>query len=693
MNHINIFSFKLINILVRVYWLIRVYFSSRVTSNYKSNTLKKREFERQSMNSILDSISQPKEIQNLNLKELIQLAKECRHRIIEVTSQQGGHLASSLGTVEITVALLKNFDFSIDRIVWDVGHQAYPYKILTDRNKHFDSLGKAGGIKKFLSRDESSYDHFGAGHASTSISAALGMAIGRDLQQKKHRVIAVIGDGAMTGGLAFEALNHNGSLDKNVLLIYNDNGISIDPNVGAISKLLTRFASSRFYNRFREETLEFADKAPFSEQLGLKTTLQKLHDSAKSFFSPPSMLFEQLGWRYFGTVDGHKLPDLLNLIDHVKNLDGPIVIHAITQKGKGYAFAEEDSYKYHGVTPFEPVDGKFIKKEPTGNAKSFSEVFGDKLDELMARDQKLVVLSAAMLSGTGIVKLQPKYPDRVLDVGIAEGHAVTCSAGLAVAGNKPFVAIYSTFLQRALDHIIHDIAIQKLPVCFMIDRAGLVGADGPTHHGLYDLTYLRMIPNMTIMVPRNGAELRGMMEFACNYEKGPLAIRYPKASTAEVDENKSPQLEFGKAYILRKGEDVALFAVGLMVDTAEDVADLLQAKGYSTAVINARFVKPLDEKMIVNFGNKVKLLVSMEENTRHGGFGSGVLETLSENGIRVPTLQIGAPDRFIEQASQEEQRQASNLNAEQIFMRILERIPLHAEKIGNKRTGLQKIHA
>ena len=655
--------------------------------------MKKREFERQSMNSILDSISQPKEIQNLNLKELIQLAKECRHRIIEVTSQQGGHLASSLGTVEITVALLKNFDFSIDRIVWDVGHQAYPYKILTDRNKHFDSLGKAGGIKKFLSRDESSYDHFGAGHASTSISAALGMAIGRDLQQKKHRVIAIIGDGAMTGGLAFEALNHNGSLDKNVLVIYNDNGISIDPNVGAISKLLTRFASSRFYNRFREETLEFAEKAPFSEQLGLKTTLQKLHDSAKSFFSPPSMLFEQLGWRYFGTVDGHKLPDLLNLIDHVKNLDGPIVIHAITQKGKGYAFAEEDSYKYHGVTPFEPVDGKFIKKEPTGNAKSFSEVFGDKLDELMARDQKLVVLRAAMLSGTGIVKLQPKYPDRVLDVGIAEGHAVTCSAGLAVAGNKPFVAIYSTFLQRALDHIIHDIAIQKLPVRFMIDRAGLVGADGPTHHGLYDLTYLRMIPNMTIMVPRNGAELRGMMEFACNYEKGPLAIRYPKASTAEVDENKSPQLEFGKAYILRKGEDVALFAVGLMVDTAEDVADLLQAKGYSTAVINARFVKPLDEKMIVNFGNKVKLLVSMEENTRHGGFGSGVLETLSENGIRVPTLLIGAPDRFIEQASQEEQRKAANLNAEQIFMRILERIHLPAEKIGNKRTGLQKIHA
>ncbi|MDG1487810.1 MAG: 1-deoxy-D-xylulose-5-phosphate synthase [SAR324 cluster bacterium] len=645
------------------------------------------------MKSILASISQPKEIQNLNLKELTQLAAECRQRIIEVTSQRGGHLASSLGTVEITVALLKNFDFSLDRIVWDVGHQAYPYKILTDRNENFDSLGKTGGIKKFLSRDESSYDHFGAGHASTSISAALGMAIGRDLQQKKHRVIAVIGDGAMTGGLAFEALNHNGSLDKNMLVIYNDNGISIDPNVGAISKLLTRFASSRFYNSFREETLEFAEKAPFSERLGLKATLQKLHDSAKSFFSPPSMLFEQLGWRYFGTVDGHNLPDLLDLIDHVKDLDGPIVIHAITQKGKGYAFAEEDSHKYHGVTPFEPVDGKFIKNKSTGTTISFSQAFGDKLGELMERDEKVVVLTAAMLSGTGIVKLQPKYPDRVLDVGIAEGHAVTCSAGLATTGNKPFVAIYSTFLQRALDHIIHDVAIQKLPVRFMLDRAGFVGADGPTHHGLYDLTYLRMIPNMTIMVPRNGAELRGMMELACNYENGPLAIRYPRGNTVELDENKSPQIEFGKAHILRKGQDVALFAVGSMVDTAEEVADVLEAKGFSAAVINARFVKPLDEKVIVQFGGKVKLLVSLEENTIHGGFGSGVLESLSEKGMCVPTLQIGVPDRFIAQGSPEEQRQATELSPEQISTRILERLPVTEKEINKKRNDLQKVSA
>jgi len=632
------------------------------------------------MKSLLESISQPTEIQNLNLQELTQLAEECRQRIIEVTSQRGGHLASSLGTVEITVALLKNFNFNIDRIVWDVGHQAYAYKILTGRNEKFDSLGKAGGIKKFLSRDESSFDHFGAGHASTSISAALGMAIGRDLQQKKHRVIAVIGDGAMTGGLAFEALNHNGALDKNMLVIYNDNSVSIDPNVGAISKLLTRFASSRFYNSFREETLEFAEKAPFSERLGLKTTLQKLHDSAKSFFSPPSMLFEQLGWRYFGTVDGHDLPELLDLINHVKDLDGPIVIHAITQKGKGYAFAEEDAHKYHGVTPFEPEDGKFVKKKSSGNAISFSQVFGNKLGELMARDEQVVVVTAAMLSGTGIVKLQPKYPERVLDVGIAEGHAVTCSAGLATTGSKPFVAIYSTFLQRALDHIIHDVAIQKLPVRFMLDRAGFVGADGPTHHGLYDLTYLRMIPNMTIMVPRDGGELRGMMELAYNNESGPSAIRYPRGNTANPEENDCSQLEFGKAQILRKGKDIALFAIGSMVDIAEETADLLEKNGYSVAVVNARFVKPLDEDVIVRLGREVQLLVSLEENTIHGGFGSGVLETLSVSGICVPTLQLGVPDRFIAQGNPDEQLRSAELSMEQIYSRILERLPVPAHK-------------
>ena len=405
------------------------------------------------------------------------------------------------------------------------------------------------------------------------------------------------------------------------------------------------------------------------------------------------MLFEQLGWRYFGTVDGHNLPELLDLIDHVKDLDGPIVIHAITQKGKGYAFAEEDSYKYHGVTPFEPVDGKFLKKKSAGSAISFSQVFGEKLGELMEKDESVVVVTAAMLSGTGIIKLQPKFPNRVLDVGIAEGHAVTCSAGLATTGNKPFVAIYSTFLQRALDHIIHDVAIQKLPVRFMLDRAGFVGPDGPTHHGVFDLTYLRMIPNMTIMVPRNGAELRIMMELAYNHEIGPLAIRYPRGNTDELDEKKIAPLEFGKAHILRKGKDVALFAIGLMVDVAVHVAELLEKRGYSTAVINTRFVKPLDDEVIVQFGGKVKLLVSLEENTIHGGFGSGVLETLSENEICVPTLQIGVPDRFISQGSPDEQLNAAELSPEQIFYRILERLPVLGEKMNKNRKVQQKILA
>ncbi|HIG77628.1 MAG TPA: 1-deoxy-D-xylulose-5-phosphate synthase, partial [Candidatus Lambdaproteobacteria bacterium] len=355
-------------------------------------------------------------------------------------------------------------------------------------------------------------------------------------------------------------------------------------------------------------------------------------------------------------------------------------IHAITQKGKGYAFAEEDAHKYHGVTPFEPEDGKFVKKKSSGNAISFSQVFGNKLGELMARDERVVVVTAAMLSGTGIVKLQPKYPERVLDVGIAEGHAVTCSAGLATTGSKPFVAIYSTFLQRALDHIIHDVAIQKLPVRFMLDRAGFVGADGPTHHGLYDLTYLRMIPNMTIMVPRDGGELRGMMELAYNNESGPSAIRYPRGNTANPEENDCSQLEFGKAQILRKGKDIALFAIGSMVDIAEETADLLEKNGYSVAVVNARFVKPLDEDVIVRLGREVQLLVSLEENTIHGGFGSGVLETLSVSGICVPTLQLGVPDRFIAQGNPDEQLRSAELSMEQIYSRILERLPVPAHK-------------
>ncbi|MDA0287822.1 MAG: 1-deoxy-D-xylulose-5-phosphate synthase, partial [Proteobacteria bacterium] len=441
----------------------------------------------QNRSKILDAIAKPHDIQTLSTQELEQLSEDCRQRIIEVTSQQGGHLASSLGAVEIAVALFKVFDFRRDRVVWDVGHQAYAHKLLSGRNERFETLAQYGGIKKFLSRDESSYDHFGAGHASTSISAALGMAFSRDLQQQAHYVIAVIGDGAMTGGLAFEALNHNGFANKNMILIVNDNGMSIDPNVGALSKMITRVISSPSYNWLRDETREWASRVPFSEPL--QHALQKINTSLKTFLLP-GMLFEQLGWRYFGPIDGHSVGDLVELLSHVKDLDGPIVIHALTQKGKGYSFAEEDAFTYHGVSPFEPATGNFVKKSSSGiQQKSYSKVFAEKLEDLMEADSQVVALSAAMMSGTGIIGLHEKYPERVLDVGIAEGHAVTCAAGLAAEGSKPFVAIYSTFLQRALDHIIHDVAIQKLPVRFALDRAGLVGVDGPTHHGCFDLTY------------------------------------------------------------------------------------------------------------------------------------------------------------------------------------------------------------
>ncbi|MBF0238271.1 MAG: 1-deoxy-D-xylulose-5-phosphate synthase [SAR324 cluster bacterium] len=581
------------------------------------------------MKTLLDNLTTPQEIQQFTIDELEQLAYECRQRIVEVTSKQGGHLASSLGALEITVALFKLFDFRFDRVVWDVGHQAYAHKLLTGRHKNFDSLTQKGGIKKFLSTQESPYDHFGAGHASTSISAALGMAIGRDLKNEKHHVIAIIGDGSLTGGLAFEALNHNGYLGKNLIIIINDNGISIDPNVGALSKVITNLTSSHPYNNFRNTVWEFTGKIPFSGIV--RGGLHKFIASLKTFLTPGT-LFEQLGWRYFGPVDGHNLHDLLEILSRAKELEGPIVIHVLTKKGKGYLFSEQDAYKYHGVTPFVPESGEFIKKATANTSeKSYTEIFAQKLDEIMAEDELVVAISAAMMSGTGIRGLQEKYPDRILDVGIAEGHAVTSAAGMATKGIKPFVTIYSTFLQRAFDHIIHDVALQQLPVKFMLDRAGLVGADGPTHHGVYDLTYLRMIPSMVIMVPKNGAELRLMIDFAYHYSQGPIALRYPRGSSDELDESLCAPIELGCSEIIKQGSDIAIFAVGTMVQNAIDVAQLLEEQGYMAAVINIRFVKPLDVNMVKKFASETKLVVSLEENSAIGGMGSAILECLSEN--------------------------------------------------------------
>ena len=624
------------------------------------------------MQTLLNSLEYPEQIQNLTVNELLQLIQECRERIIEVTSQRGGHLASSLGTVEITVALFKLFDFRYDRLVWDVGHQAYTHKLLTGRNATFDTLAQKNGVKKFLSRTENSYDHFGAGHASTSISACLGMAIGRDHKKQKNYAISVIGDGAMTGGLAFEALNYNGYLDRNQIVIFNDNGMSIDPNVGALSKMITRVSASRSYNKLRHEAWELSAKVPFSDSI--RTGLQKINASLKSMLTP-GMLFESLGWRYFGPVDGHHLEEILSILEHVKDLEGPILVHALTQKGKGYPYAEEDAFKYHGVTPFVPESGEFLKKiTTTTNEKSYSKVFGEVLEEVMKEDPNVVAISAAMMSGTGIIGLQEKYPERIFDVGIAEGHAVTMAAGIATTGVKPFVAIYSTFLQRAIDHIIHDVAIQKLPVSFMLDRAGLVGADGPTHQGVYDLTYLRMIPGMVIMAPKNGAELKKMVRFAHRYDAGPSAVRYPRGNTNAMEDTLVSEIVLGKADVLADGEDLAIFAIGSAVKSAEIVATLLEQRGYRTAVINARFVKPLDVTIIEKYATSTRLLVTIEESSTIGGFGSGILEVLSSLQIQVSTLVLGVPDRFIEHGNPEQQKEDCELGVTQIFASILERL-------------------
>jgi 1-deoxy-D-xylulose-5-phosphate synthase len=625
---------------------------------------------------LLDAIAKPHDIQSLNTEELEQLANDCRERIIEVTSKRGGHLASSLGAVEIAVSLFKVFDFRRDRVVWDVGHQAYAHKLLTGRNAQFESLAQRGGIKKFLSRDESNYDHFGAGHASTSVSAALGMAISRDLQNQAHYVISVIGDGAMTGGLAFEALNHNGYAEKDMIVIVNDNGMSIDPNVGALSRVITRVISSPSYNWLREESRELTARMPFSNSL--QYALQKINASLKTFLTP-GMLFEQLGWRYFGPIDGHDISNLVELLTHVKDLEGPIVIHALTHKGKGYPYAEDDAFTYHGVSPFEPQTGQFVKKKPAAAQKSYSKVFGEKLGELMDADQQVVALSAAMMSGTGVIGLHEKYPERVLDVGIAEGHAVTCAAGMAAAGSAPFVAIYSTFLQRAVDHIIHDVAIQNLPVRFMLDRAGLVGADGPTHHGCFDLTYLRMIPNMVVMAPAHGGELRQMVQFAYQHDQGPTAVRYPRGNTAIWDETAAPPLQLGKAHVLQEGHDLAIFAVGVMVETAEAVAKLLREQAISAAVINARFVKPLDTEVLEHFAQQTSLIVTLEENVIMGGFGAGILEHLQQNGIYTPVLPLGLPDRYLAQGTPDQQREDAGLSVTQVLFSITERLRLLRE--------------
>ena len=606
---------------------------------------------------ILSKIKDPSDVRKLPFKKLLKLVTECRQRIVEVTSQSGGHLASSLGTVEITVALLKKLNLEKDIIVWDVGHQAYSYKLLTGRNETFDTIGTRDGVSKFLKRKESQYDHFGAGHASTSISAALGMCVAQGLQKKNGKTVAIIGDGGMTGGLAFEAMNHAGHIKKNLIVIFNDNDMSIDPNVGALSKTFNLIQGSKTYNRIKKKIKEQEKKNLLKKFI---FALKRINISFMEFLSP-SLWFEKLGFEYFGPLDGHNLKTILNFLDKIKDIQQPVLLHLYTTKGKGLSYAERDSLKYHGVAPFEKKTGQFKPAKKSG--KSYTSLWSEHFTKIFKKDKKIIAISAAMIASTGLAKLFKDFPERVFDVGIAEAHAVTFSGGASTQGLKPFVCIYSTFLQRALDSLIHDIALQNLPVRFILDRAGFVGADGATHHGIFDLSYLRMIPNMVIMTPKDGKELVSMIDILYLHDSSPIALRYPRGSSEIFykENEKIVKIPFGKAELLLEGKDICVIAVGIMVGIAAKLCQNLKKEGISCSLINARFVKPLDEKTIIPKIKIAKAVVTLEENVTHGGFGDGVLALCQEKEISKPIKIFGIPDKFFEKGGSPEKSRVDAL--------------------------------
>lgn len=585
---------------------------------------------------LLQIIQQPADLNNLNVDELTTLAAEVRQYLVHSVAETGGHLGASLGTVELTIALHHIFDTPNDRIVWDVGHQTYPHKILTGRRDRMHTMRKKGGLAGFPKRSESEYDTFGVGHSSTSISAALGMAIGATLKGEERKVVAVIGDGAMTAGMAFEALNNAGDQKANLLVILNDNDMSISPNVGALNKYLTRILTSRTYSGAREGSKRLLKHIPPVMEFAKRT-----EEHMKGMVVPATM-FEELGFQYFGPVDGHDLPNLVKVLQNIKELNGPLLLHAVTQKGKGYKFAEEDALALHAVTPFDPETGK--KKAASGKkpaTPTYTEVFGNWLCDMAVEDDTVVGITPAMREGSGLVEFEQRFPDRYFDVGIAEQHSVTLAAGLACEGLKPVVAIYSTFLQRAYDQVVHDVAVQNLPVLFAIDRAGLVGPDGPTHAGSFDYTFLRCLPNMVVMAPANENECRQMLYTGFKHP-GPVAVRYPRGTGPGVAvEKKMTALPIGKGEVLQRGNTVALLAFGSMVATAETIGAEIGA-----TVVNMRFIEPLDESLISELAANHEILITLEENTISGGAGSGINESLHRQNINLPVLNIGLPNYY-----------------------------------------------
>jgi len=617
---------------------------------------------------LLDRVRTPADLRALPASDLRQLADELRAETVSAVSVTGGHLGAGLGVVELTVALHYVFDTPRDRLVWDVGHQAYPHKILTGRRDRIRTLRQGGGLSGFTKRTESEYDPFGAAHSSTSISAALGMAVARDLGQRDNRVVAVIGDGAMSAGMAYEAMNNAGGRQSRLIVILNDNDMSIAPPTGAMSAYLARLVSSRTYMSLRDVAKQLAKRLPRFFYDKAKQT----EEYGRGFFTGGT-LFEELGFYYVGPIDGHNLDHLLPVLRNVRDMPrGPVLVHVVTKKGKGYPPAEAADDKYHGVSAFDVVTGAQAK--PKSNAPSYTSVFADALVAEGARDEKIVAVTAAMPQGTGVDRFAEAYPDRIFDVGIAEQHAVTFAAGLAAEGFKPFCAIYSTFLQRAYDQVVHDVAVQNLPVRFAIDRAGLVGADGPTHAGAFDLAYLACLPNMTVMAAADEAELVHMVATCAAHDSGPIALRYPRGDGVGVElPARGQPLPIGKGRIVRQGSRVAILSLGTRLGEALKAAEDLAARGLSTTVADARFAKPLDRELILRLAAEHELIVTVEEGAV-GGFGAHVLSLLAEagaldSGLKVRTMTL--PDRFQDQDKPERQYAAAGLDAKAIVAKVL----------------------
>jgi len=615
--------------------------------------------------TMLARVDKPSDIAGLSVEELGHLAQDVRELIIATVSENGGHLAPSLGVVELTLALLSIFNPSKDKIVWDVGHQAYAYKILAGRRDSFHTLRTLGGVSGFPRMAESPYDHFGTGHSSTSISAASGMAMARDVLKTDSKVVAVIGDGSMTAGLAYEGLNQAGGDERDLVVVLNDNKMSISKNVGALSLFLSRKLSNRWVQRAKKEFEAMARLMPFGQEM--VEIVKRGEESFKGFFTP-GMLFEAFHFNYVGPIDGHDLPKLLSVFKEVRDMKGPVLVHVLTQKGRGYSPAEKNPTYYHGVGSFEPETGEIIKNSPT-KLPTYTDVFGDTLCRLAAKDQRIVAITAAMPEGTGLFRYSQLYPERFVDVGICEQHAVTFAAGLATQGLKPVVAIYSTFLQRSYDQIVHDVCLQNLPVTLCLDRGGLVGEDGATHHGVFDLSFLRHIPNLVLMAPKDEAELQRMLATAMAHQ-GPVAIRYLRGVGIGADLSETPEpLPIGQGELLRDGKDALIVAIGSRVLPALQAAVELEAEtGLTVAVYNARFVKPLPAEDLVALAGRFKRILTVEENAVQGGFGSAVVELLSDEGKlgKTRVKRLGIPDHFVEHGPQIALREMVGIHKEGI---------------------------